>query len=1298
MKTLYLMSIALLSSSFSSPVVDLSQQPRALDEGIYQDIRLPHTIPLGGLGCGSVELGSDGWFQHLSINNNWIEDLPRPEGSFFAIWIRDGEHTASKVLRLSDADLPSVDHVRYQGVFPCSTLTFTDIDLPVDVFLDAWSPLVAWNLKDSSIPGAVFSLRCTNPAEHPIEVALAFSWENLLGLDTQQSDFSQQRIGNTQEIEGSRSVHGLVFRQLDKDEEEKLPGTYAIAVEEADEGSISYLPSWNVVSPDSFWDEFSDDGFLFDEDHPGPWPVGNEAISPAGAVAQRFTLPARSSRRVHFALAWHQPTLVQTEETERRPFYVEEFDDAWDTVKYLLDDREDLWGGTEKWRDALMRSSLPPWLRVRLLNDLCPFFSRTLLFEGRYAMIEDSRSGALQSNFNALLADAFLLGFFPELCESNLYVASTGQLPDGEIPSYTGTFPGILTDDTTGLAANQNPWGACGLILRLRLYDLLAGSDRLREELYPVAKNAALWLADRDQDRDGIPEGGNPRLDPGKTKNFSAVCSAWLAALHAVSDFASATNDLETLARYENLRARALENGVYELWNGRYLKAFFDPESPDDPASIMVSPDALVGEWYAATVGWEAIWPEAVIETTLQSLLRKRPFAAEAEVLDTGRLSTLASVAAQKGRAGDGFEIMSELHRHVTESGQAMAMPAQVGSVSGGVSNDIGGPVSWVFLNALTGASFNTKLERFTLSPRVPTESDRLEVPVFLPSFRGWLSYQAPSFESAHRITFRLNALREGRSLEIKQIATRVPPAFRDRNPVLFLEGSSGGGGVSRRSLGLLTLVLDDPLRLREGDDFTVVLGTEDTGRIDVNIKAHQVAARGPACKIDRLPDSPLAFTVMNRLQTPQMLNLRFTGLDGHSYRIAVDGREISPLETEGTRVTLPLPGGPFTTMQAAKAERTRRRLVRIVQLLTEYPAEQEALRKVWELQKTIERFFLADIGGRLATVDVYESDTDPPDREPAETLSEREAENLWEDLNEETEKFRSSIADAVSDPAVRARILGLAYPVDLMLHVEGDPSMEPEFDLTAVLSNPERLPLSGRFTLIVPEESWQATTLDSTELHSGPSPSERETRRFHVEMPSPLAVQRTEIIARFIGELDNRLFVLETIMPVGHGFLRDWMVLGPFPNEGDQQLTEVHYPEHAVDLDATYDGIGGSASWRAHYSGTGYIDFQSMFDVRGPALAFAHAFVYSPHDRPVVFHLGATQGVRIILNQQDVFTRNDHQPAQPSQYRIATRFRSGWNNLLVKVSRLYGDWGFYLEITDPAGRPIPELKVSLRR
>jgi hypothetical protein len=37
---------------------------------------------------------------------------------------------------------------------------------------------------------------------------------------------------------------------------------------------------------------------------------------------------------------------------------------------------------------------------------------------------------------------------------------------------------------------------------------------------------------------------------------------------------------------------------------------------------------------------------------------------------------------------------------------------------------------------------------------------------------------------------------------------------------------------------------------------------------------------------------------------------------------------------------------------------------------------------------------------------------------------------------------------------------------------------------------------------------------------------------------------------------------------------------------------------------------------------------------------------------------------------------------------------RQGWNRALLKVGQAEGEWGFYVRLTDDAGKPWPDVQV----
>ncbi|MFH1743869.1 MAG: GH116 family glycosyl hydrolase, partial [bacterium] len=746
------------------------------------------------------------------------------------------------------------------------------------------------------------------------------------------------------------------------------------------------------------------------------------------------------------------------------------------------------------------------------------------------------------------------------------------------------------------------------------------------------------------------------------------------------------------------------ENILAELWNGRCFKDFFDPWPPVNPESNSIQADQLLGEWYARLLGLENPLPPGYVQTALGTLLDNCITFSDnisdpaiSTCGDTRSMVCLAGLAAYEGRSADGLSLLYDLHRRATASGAGLTLPASVGSATGTL-DELAGPASWAFLIALEGLHYNARLQRLTLSPHFPENWENVHVPVFAPTFSGWMDYRPSTSENSRRITFQLEQIADGRSLEISQVATEVPPAFREQSPVLLLEGFPSDVGVQQTSLELLALVLDKPLKLRPGDSFTLVLATDRTGRIDVGVAAREIVPRGPSCKIDILPDSHFAFTVTNRLRQSQILNLRFRGLREKSYRIAVDGREGMPIEKEGVVMTLPLPGGAFTELQEQRAGWLTQRVPRLAQVLSENPSETRALRELWKLREAVEKFAQAVIGGRTVTVDLYEPEGKPPERKPEKTLSAGEAERIVSDLESAAEKFQSQITKEVTDRTLAARLLGLALPIDLDFQIQGDPGKEPGFDLIATVNNPNRLPFTGRLIVTAPKEDWRVLEEGSVTFDPGRTIPVTASRHFEVRMPGPAIDERVEMTAVLIGEVDGQSFILESQIPVGRGFLRDWMLLGPLPNRNGQDSAEILHTGQEVDLEALHKGLDGDIRWWPHYSGTAYVDLLRAFDVKGPATAFAHLYVYSQHDRPALIHLGAGEGVRVVLNRREVLVRSSPKAAQPEQYVVPVGLDSGWNSLLLEVSRFRGDWGFYLEITDSQNRPISDLKVSLRR
>lgn len=120
-------------------------------------------IPLGGLGCGTVEIRGDGGFHEWQIFNNTCSPATVPE-ALLAARVAVGGQTSACALHLRPpAGLPGVEQVTYRGEFPFAWLSYSLPESPpVEVRLEAFTPFIPHDTDGSSIPGAVLRLHLLN--------------------------------------------------------------------------------------------------------------------------------------------------------------------------------------------------------------------------------------------------------------------------------------------------------------------------------------------------------------------------------------------------------------------------------------------------------------------------------------------------------------------------------------------------------------------------------------------------------------------------------------------------------------------------------------------------------------------------------------------------------------------------------------------------------------------------------------------------------------------------------------------------------------------------------------------------------------------------------------------------------------------------------------------------------------------------------------------------------------------------------------------------------------------------------
>ena len=84
---------------------------------------------------------------------------------------------------VNNHNLPRMEEAVFRAAYPLAEIDFSCRDLPLQVRLQAFNPLVPSQVDDSSIPAAVLRYRLRNPTAAPVEASIAFSLPNFIGAD-----------------------------------------------------------------------------------------------------------------------------------------------------------------------------------------------------------------------------------------------------------------------------------------------------------------------------------------------------------------------------------------------------------------------------------------------------------------------------------------------------------------------------------------------------------------------------------------------------------------------------------------------------------------------------------------------------------------------------------------------------------------------------------------------------------------------------------------------------------------------------------------------------------------------------------------------------------------------------------------------------------------------------------------------------------------------------------------------------------------------------------------------------------
>lgn len=659
-----------LRKKISSPVSLSSRSDRI----VYRGERLRAVaMPLGGIGAGVIALAGDGGLRQWQILHN-VNHLAHVPHSFFAFQGKPengpsvarvlqcpalydqsdfkappttNDHVVPDESRKLLERLPGVEELEFTGEYPIAQIRYTDPALPAEVLLEAYSPCIPLNSKDSGLPAAVFEFKVKNSGSSPLRASLLATLQNLVGWDGHSpiagvENFAYGSNRNTLSRSAGLTAIDMWNPRLPQDF--PFQGRLALATltEEA-----SYLTHWD--NPELLWKDFSEDGALANREGAGPSEPGRTWN---GALAVPVALAPGEEKSLVFLIAWffpnrtvdwRQPALTIDDKKTKfwlGTMYANWFKSALEVVHYVGDNFARLAQETRLWRDTFYDSSLPYALLDCVSSQASIIRTPTCIwvqdghlhgFEGccGASTTHCENSGCCPLNCTHVWNyEQSLSRLFPDLERTMRHTdLEVQQAPSGYIPHRT-LLPFYLPRPwERKIGGPENPAldGMLGTVLKTyREVRQGAGREWLMRLWPRVKKLMDYVMTTLDADLDGIIHGEQPNTyDISIYGPNSFIGGLYLAALRAAEEMARRVNDGAPARLYRSVFEKGRKNLPAEVWNGEYYVQKVDLEKyAEHQYGTGCHADQLLGQWWAHQLELGYVLPEDQVRTALRSILK----------------------------------------------------------------------------------------------------------------------------------------------------------------------------------------------------------------------------------------------------------------------------------------------------------------------------------------------------------------------------------------------------------------------------------------------------------------------------------------------------------------------------------------------------------------------------------------------------------------------------------------------------------------------------------------------------
>ncbi|MFH1622866.1 MAG: GH116 family glycosyl hydrolase [Candidatus Omnitrophota bacterium] len=587
-------------------------------------------VPLGGIGAGKLEIMPSGVLDKFTFLNNCNRPLTNSSenetigtlGYHFGIYCKDTKKKTSKLLQtVRIANYPTVENIKYKGEFPFVHLDYEDSDIPLRISLEAFSPFIPKEEKNSCLPAAIFQFKISNPSSRYVEAGLFINIRNIIG------EWCVGRFNQIIDESELISINTLLKKHSPLDQTQ---GSMSIAVAKSSSYTVSYLGEYNLASKPFVFnrDDIQLEAFeLFSKDGELPninseIPVNSESVELGGALAVKFKLKPKSRIKIPVVLAWNFPLCLDGH------VYSNYFKNSRESVHYILNNLKELYSKTQEFVDSVKKLNIEDWLKDALLNNLYTFFSSTVWTKRmKFAFLESPQavplSGTLDVRFYSSIALALL---FPQLELQELLQFAETQRADGYIMHDLGR----MRLDLPSVSTNRLYWKDLNskfILMSYRDYLWIKDINYLKK-LYPFIKKSFYWLIESDKNKDYLPdnEGADHTFDLWNCYGASAYTSGvFLAAMLALIKICQITEDKDTEKVAIEYFNKGKKNFEKKLWHKTYFIEYNNRNNRTakglPKVSLTCTVSQLTGQWYAHLLGLGYIVSKEKVVKAIKSIL-----------------------------------------------------------------------------------------------------------------------------------------------------------------------------------------------------------------------------------------------------------------------------------------------------------------------------------------------------------------------------------------------------------------------------------------------------------------------------------------------------------------------------------------------------------------------------------------------------------------------------------------------------------------------------------------------------